>query len=501
MIGLLIVRSTSLGSGFAEVPGDLIVIRGSAVGVAIELHEVIQISQNAFANFVIDRSHNGGTDRLMLNGVDDSLERSIQSVGAVSAESAVHLAVVLHPGVNGSIFPTAVGDSLHGTVLLGEAISHTINMDTSSDQSRANGLHCASLNAGGIATVAFNTIIIATPSTIARRNLLGSISVNTLIRINVIGRLTVCEKHHKLIIDTLDGVKQIRGQLEASFGVSAAASFQTVNYTLGRITALLVGDIHHRLYCGSSFRILHHRNIAGLGGGAAAVVLGIVVQEILGNLLGGSQAALERMCANGDPLLRVGRDPAPEPIPFICFLAAIIADVISVFVRPIASRLGVALIYPLIAGRTMILAFPLALLTTNCTIAHGARGINDQDSHSLRVGGNRVVLGGDLQVHIQQVLLAGLLQGALDLDDPVPGLAAAGSRLQFHAVLVIVGNAASFHDLGLIRGRVVFGECRDLHQAQAHYQGHEQAQCPLADGLAPGGSLAGIVICHDSFPP
>lgn len=149
----------------------------------------------------------------------------------------------------------------------------------------------------------------------------------------------------------------------------------------------------------------------------------------------------------------------------------------------------------------MILAFPLALLTTNCTIAHGARGINDQDSHSLRVGGNRVVLGGDLQVHIQQVLRAGLLQGALDLDDPVPGLAAAGSRLQFHAVLVIVGNAASFHDLGLIRGRVVFGKCRDLHQAQAHYQGHEQAQCPLGRRLAPGGSLAGIVICHDSFPP
>ena len=55
---------------------------------------------------------------------------------------------------------------------------------------------------------------------------------------------------------------------------------------------------------------------------------------------------------------------------------------------------------------------------------------------------------------------------------------------------VLLGGASGIH-----------GECRDLHQAQAHYQGHEQAQCPLADGLAPGDSLARIVLCHDSFPP
>ena len=487
MIVLLIVRSTSLGSGFAEVPGDLIVIRGSAVGVAIELHEVIQISQNAFANFVIDRSHNGGTDGLMLNGVDDSLERSIQSVGAVSAESAVHLAVVLHPGVNGSILLIAVGDRLHGAILLGEAISHTINMDTSSDQSRADSLHCTSLNAGGSATVAFNAIIIATPSTIARRNLLGSISVNTLIRINIVGRLTVCEKHHKLIIDTLDGVKQIRGQLEASLGVSAAASFQTVNYTLGRITALLVGDIHHRLYCGSSFCILHHRNITGHSRGSAIGIQGIAIQESLCGLLSSRQSGFILMVHRGDPGTRMSvtcpRTPAIRPI-----FTAVIATAIIVLIFPSSISL-VALIDPF-AGNAIMLV--LALGTATSAEAHGTRSIDHQDSHSLRVGGDSLVASGDFQVYVEKVLRASLSKGTRKLDRPIV-------LRTLRTVCLVVDGVARVRDL--LRLVSLHGECRDLHQAQAHYQGHEQAQCPLADGLAPGGSLAGIVICHDSFPP
>ena len=481
MIGLLIVRSTSLGSGFAEVPGDLIVIRGSAVGVAIELHEVIQISQSAFANFVIDRSHNGGTDRLMLNGVDDGLERGIQSIGAVGFEHAFHLAVIFHPGINRNGIALAVGDGLHGAVFLGEAIDHAKDMDASGLQLGADGLHRAVHFAGSCFAIA---------NIASSRNWANRTSTIAPLA-NGIGGLAISEEHHELIL-SLPASQQVGRQLETRLGIGATASDEAINRALRRFAVRLFGDIHHRHSRIGILRILHHRNIAGLGGGAAAGVLGIVVQEILGGLLGGSQAALEGMCANRDPLLRVGRDPAPEPIPFICFLAAIIADVIAVCIRPIASRLGVALVDPLIAGRAMILAFLSTLFAANGAVAHGAGGINDQDCGGLRVGGDGIVLGGDFQIHVEKVLRASLSKGTRKLDRPIV-------LRTLRTVCLVVDGVARVRDL--LRLVSLRGECRDLHQAQAHYQGHEQAQCPLADGLAPGGSLARIVICHDSFPP
>ena len=481
MIVLLIVRSTSLGSGFAEVPGDLIVIRGSAVGVAIELHEAIQISQSAFANFVIDRSHNGGTDGLMLNGVDDGLERGIQSIGAVGFEHAFHLAVIFHPGINRNGIALAVGDGLHGAVFLGEAIDHAKDMDASGLQLGADGLHRAVHFAGSCFAIA---------NIASSRNWANRTSTIAPLA-NGIGGLAISEEHHELIL-SLPASQQVGRQLETRLGIGATASDEAINRALRRFAVRLFGDIHHRHFRIGILRILHHRNIAGLGGGAAAGVLGIVVQEILGGLLGGSQAALEGMRANRDPLLRVGRDPAPEPIPFICFLAAIIADVIAVCIRPIASRLGVALIYPLIAGRAMILTFLSTLFAANGAVAHGAGGINDQDCGGLRVGGDGIVLGGDFQIHVEKVLRASLSKGTRKLDRPIV-------LRTLRTVCLVVDGVARVRDL--LRLVSLHGECRDLHQAQAHYQGHEQAQCPLADGLAPGGSLAGIVICHDSFPP
>ena len=163
-----------------------------------------------------------------------------------------------------------------------------------------------------------------------------------------------------------------------------------------------------------------------------------------------------------------------------------VADTIAVSIFPNVPAVVLALINPL--ARVAI----VVLLTASGAPAHGTGGINHQDGSGLRVGGDGVFLGGDFQIYVEEVLGAGLSEGALDLDCPVV-------RIVLRTVRLVIGGAASIDDLICTP---INGEGRDLHQAQAHDQGHEQAQCPLADGLAPGDSLAGIVFaCHDSFPP
>ena len=475
IIVLLIVRSTSLGSGFAEVPGDLIVIRGSAVGVAIELHEVIQISQNAFANFVIDRSHNGGTDGLMLNGVDDVTESSVQTVGILHGVDASHLAVFRHPLVDILLVTAAVGNLLRHTV------GNTVDLHTVSLQSLADRLNGSSLSFGGVITRPINAIIVPQPPSITRGNLIQAIPLIVLVGINMEGRQAIGKKNREAVFHISLLAQQVGRQLEAGLCVGTAVSNQTIDGSFHCSRTL--GHIHPSAFGVRRGRKRNNGNIAGSTGNLTSSILGKACHKGIGRKLRQLQTRLIGM---------IGSNVHKRMIP--ATVAALAAGIPGARIpRRIPHR---AFPHGLPFMVSVIFAFP-----TGRAVCHGAGGVDDQNCGSLRVGGNRVVLGGDLQVHIQQVLRAGLLQGALDLDDPVPGLAAAGSRLQFHAVLVIVGNAASFHDLGLIRGRVVFGKCRDLHQAQAHYQGHEQAQCPLADGLSPGGSLAGIVICHDSFPP
>ena len=475
MIGLLIVRSTSLGSGFAEVPGDLIVIRGSAVGVAIELHEAIQISQSAFANFVIDRSHNGGTDGLMLNGVDDVTESSVQTVGILHGVDASHLAVFRHPLVDILLVTAAVGNLLRHTV------GNTVDLHTVSLQSLADRLNGSRLGFGGVITRPINAIIVPQPPSITRGNLIQAIPLIVLVGINMEGRQAIGKKNREAVFHISLLAQQVGRQLEAGLCVGTAVSNQTIDGSFHCSRTL--GHIHPSAFGVRRGRKRNNGNIAGSTGNLTSSILGKACHKGIGRKLRQLQTRLIGM---------IGSNVHKRMIP--ATVAALAAGIPGARIpRRIPHR---AFPHGLPFMVSVIFAFP-----TGRAVCHGAGGVDDQNCGSLRVGRNRVVLGGDLQVHIQQVLLAGLLQGALDLDDPVPGLAAAGSRLQFHAVLVIVGNAASFHDLGLIRGRVVFGKCRDLHQAQAHYQGHEQAQCPLADGLAPGGSLAGIVICHDSFPP
>ena len=163
-----------------------------------------------------------------------------------------------------------------------------------------------------------------------------------------------------------------------------------------------------------------------------------------------------------------------------------VADTIAVSIFPNVPAVVLALINPL--ARVAI----VVLLTASGAPAHGTGGINHQDGSGLRVSGDGIVAGGDFQIYVEEVLGAGLSEGALDLDCPVV-------RIVLRTVRLVIGGAASIDDLICTP---IDGKCRDLHQAQAHDQGHEQAQCPLADGLAPGDSLAGIVFaCHDSFPP
>ena len=115
---------------------------------------------------------------------------------------------------------------------------------------------------------------------------------------------------------------------------------------------------------------------------------------------------------------------------------------------------------------------------------HAVGAIHHQDDVGRVIGDGGLLglLDGDAEVDIE--LVVRLVRGRL-LD---------GDQAR------VVAHLCALLDNTVIRD-LLHGKCRDLHQAQAHYQGHEQAQCPLADGLAPGDSLARIVICHDSFPP
>ena len=115
---------------------------------------------------------------------------------------------------------------------------------------------------------------------------------------------------------------------------------------------------------------------------------------------------------------------------------------------------------------------------------HAVGAIHHQDDVGRVIGDGGLLglLDGDAEVDIE--LVVRLVRGRL-LD---------GDQAR------VVAHLSALLDNTVIRD-LLHGERRDLHQAQAHYQGHEQAQCPLADGLAPGDSLARIVLCHDSFPP
>ncbi|MDY4965398.1 MAG: hypothetical protein SO100_03455 [Dysosmobacter sp.] len=143
-------------------------------------------------------------------------------------------------------------------------------------------------------------------------------------------------------------------------------------------------------------------------------------------------------------------------------------------------------------GATLARVFlTMALFSTDRAEIHRARGINDQ-LHRRVTGGDG--LGGLHRQGDVKGVLTGLLNGLAEGEALAIGHAGVGRTA--------IGSKPPRHDL-ILKGSLAFvhGECRDLHQAQAHYQGHEQAQCPLADGLAPGDSLARIVLCHDSFPP
>ena len=127
---------------------------------------------------------------------------------------------------------------------------------------------------------------------------------------------------------------------------------------------------------------------------------------------------------------------------------------------------------------------PGAVKTTG-VVFHAVGAIHHQDDVGgvIGDGGLLGLLNGDAEVDIE--LVARLVRGRLLDGDQ--------ARVVAHLCALLDNTVI----LDLLRG-----EGRDLHQAQAHDQGHEQAQCPLADGLAPGDSLAGIVFaCHDSFPP
>ena len=142
--------------------------------------------------------------------------------------------------------------------------------------------------------------------------------------------------------------------------------------------------------------------------------------------------------------------------------------------------------------RAVFLVILLAhVRTANRAESHGTRGINDQLHR--RVTGFHLLCGLHRQGDVKRVH-AGLPNGLAE------GEALTLGRAGFD--LVAAGIKPARHDLILAGLGLIYGKCRDLHQAQAHDQGHEQAQCPLADRLAPGDSLAGIVFaCHDSFPP
>ena len=483
LVGPLTLCGASLRSSLAEIPTDLVVGHRRAVLLG-ELHEGVEVLQIVLACHVVDSGHDGGADRLILDGVENGLKRGVKRINAVGTVNAVHPTVILHPGVNGNILALTVGDSLHGAVLLGKAINHAINMDASSGQSRAHRFHRGSYSLcnrikGTIANIVYAILFVSW-----NRALCASACA---VLANGIGGLAVSEKHNKLILAVLGG-QQVGRQLEAGLGVGSAASSQIVDHALGCITALLISDIHHCLHRVGILRILHHRDIARRGSGGTAGIQGIAIQEGLCGLLCGRQTAFESMRSNGNPLAGVGI-LLPEPDSFRPLLVAVIADAIAIFIHPFSSPVTVAFVNPFITGRTMILA---VLLTAGGTVAHGTGGINDQDGSGIRVSNDRLVLGGDFQIYVEEVLGAGLSEGALDLDCPVV-------RIALRTVRLVIGGAASIDDLICTP---IDGKCRDLHQAQAHDQGHEQAQCPLADGLAPGDSLAGIVFaCHDSFPP
>ena len=121
------------------------------------------------------------------------------------------------------------------------------------------------------------------------------------------------------------------------------------------------------------------------------------------------------------------------------------------------------------------------------TIIHAVGTVHDQNDVGALASLDRLILRdrhrkGDVEVVGPHV---GLFHSLGNLDRSVVTAATFVDHFR-----VLLGGASGIH-----------GKRRDLHQAQAHYQGHEQAQCPLADGLAPGDSLARIVLCHDSFPP
>ena len=150
--------------------------------------------------------------------------------------------------------------------------------------------------------------------------------------------------------------------------------------------------------------------------------------------------------------------------------------------------------------RAVFLVILLAhVRTANRAESHGTRGINDQLHR--RVTGFHLLCGLHRQGDVKRVH-AGLLDGLAEGEALVLVTGRAGFDLVAAGIKPAVHNLLFKGGSGRLSHTAIDGEGRDLHQAQAHDQGHEQAQCPLADRLAPGDSLAGIVFaCHDSFPP
>ena len=479
LIGLLGGGGALLRRGLAEIPSDVAVVghfRAVQADLADGLHIGIEAGQSAGHVRVMNAGGDSGADGLVLDGAEDGLEGGVQVIGLLHGVDAFHLAVLVHPFVNVLHNVVSVGD------LLGHAVGDAVDLHAVGLQGLADAL-----NGSGLVRLGGNTIVgptFAANLILSLRDLLQTVSITAL---NIEGGQTIGKEHHEAVVHILRAflLQQVGCQLEASLGIGAAISLQCIDGVLHRRCALR--HVHQGL-SGIRIRVeADNRNIAGSRRGLARSVLGEAGYERLCRQLGKLQTGLVGVLTLGCHAFMI-----PEGLP------AIPAQAKGASFLPGRITVPGALILHLAHVNRI-----LFVLAADGAVGHGAGGIDDQDGGGLRVGGVDLVTGGDFHVHVEVVLMAGGGEGAGELDGPVPIL------LHFLASRIVVDGAASIGDLlvglgrdGIIRRVGLPGEGCDLHQAQAHDQGHQQRQQPTGgQGAARGHPLAGFVISHVSVPP
>ena len=320
LVGLLTLCGASLRSSLAEIPTDLVVGHRRAVLFG-ELHEGVEVLQIVLACHVVDSGHDGGADRLILDGVENGLKRGVKRINAVGRINAGHLAVLLHPGVHGSIHALAIGNSPHLASLgIRQAINHAVNLSAGVHQLLAHNLHWSGLRGGGHIARARDAIVIEQFGkipvlVIAGRNRFEPVPLIVIMVLNIEGGQTIGEKHRKTVFHIILLVQQVGGQLEAGLRIGTAIRLQTCDSLLRSTQTIRVRHIHPVLIIDlmriSKGRKGHDGNIAGSSCSLSICILCEAVQERICGLLGGSQT--------GHKIMRRFR----HPLSIVCSLPAL----------------------------------------------------------------------------------------------------------------------------------------------------------------------------------